>query len=295
VAQEPTPAAAAKATTAPAPLVVDLPAPAPDTSHGMPVVRFGVLPYLDWARVARDYEPLTKYLAERAGVRLELVLTRDYADLTTRLEAGEVDVAGLSPVLYLRARTRLGDRVAVVGHTVTRETLNYHGLFVTTKESGIRTLNEARGKRIAWVDRDSSSGYVFPRLLLKRLGHDAESFFGEHVFAGSHHRAVEMLIEGRVDVAAVWDALWKSTEIDRAQRLRVLGRSPSIPPDALVVRTGLDAAVRQRVVDALLGVRKLPVMEAEALMKEMRVRGWDPGGEGDYAPLEDELRAAGVL
>ena len=58
--------------------------------------------------------------------------------------------------------------------------------------------------RIAWVDRESSSGYIVPRIHLASLGHDLRGFFARETFHHSHIAVVDAVAMGQVDVGATF-------------------------------------------------------------------------------------------
>src|SRR5207244_6062947 len=81
----------------------------------------------------------------------------------------------------------------------------YRGIIVTRKDSGIKSIADLKGKRFAFVDPKSASGYVYPRAMLIEKGIDPETFFSETIFAGSHDRVIAAVLNRRVDAGAIYD------------------------------------------------------------------------------------------
>jgi phosphonate transport system substrate-binding protein len=264
--------------TAPPALPPPAALPAPAAAHRL---RFGVIPYVDRARLEQDFAPLRHYLRAERDFDLDVSVSRGYGDVVTKLAAGEIDAAMLSAVLYVRARAKLGTAIEVVGAAVPWEPETGRGLILALADGGVRSLMDARGKRVAWVDPDSSTGYVFPRVQLTRMG--------------GHDKAVDALLAGQVDVAAVWDVYWR--DVDEAQRRRVvvLARTALVPADALVVRRDLAAPLRKAAVDALLGLRDQSARRVDALTHRLSIRGFEPASDADYEELRTSLKAAGLL
>ncbi|HWH07868.1 MAG TPA: phosphate/phosphite/phosphonate ABC transporter substrate-binding protein [Candidatus Thermoplasmatota archaeon] len=87
----------------------------------------------------------------------------------------------------------------------------YFSYYVVMKDSPYQTLEDLRGKRVAYASPTSGSGYVFPLAKLVQDGlvpaaadgkeADAKAFFGEVRFAGGYAQAWEALRSGQVDVA----------------------------------------------------------------------------------------------
>jgi len=62
--------------------------------------------------------------------------------------------------------------------------------------SPYKTVEDLKGKNLALVDPNSTSGNQAPRFFLKRAGYDVEKFFGKTFYAGSHENAVLALTQG---------------------------------------------------------------------------------------------------
>ncbi len=75
--------------------------------------------------------------------------------------------------------------------------------------SHIQNLEELRGRTIAFVDPASSSGYIYPMVMLIKRGlikdRDPKTFFKEVHFAGSHDAALLALLIRDVDATASFD------------------------------------------------------------------------------------------
>ena len=62
----------------------------------------------------------------------------------------------------------------------------YHSQIIARKDSGIKTVNDLKGKTFAFVDPTSTSGHLFPKAGLIKLGIDPDTDFGRVIFTGSH-------------------------------------------------------------------------------------------------------------
>lgn len=87
----------------------------------------------------------------------------------------------------------------------------YYSYYVVLKDSPYETLEDLRGKSVAYASPTSGSGFVFPLAKLVQDGlvppaadgkeADPKAFFGEVRFAGGYAQAWEALRSGQVDVA----------------------------------------------------------------------------------------------
>jgi phosphonate transport system substrate-binding protein len=89
---------------------------------------------------------------------------------------------------------------------------------------------------------------------------DPRAAFRSVKFGGSYTQALQEVLSGRADVAAVSDYTMTGPKADvylpaaeRAQ-LRILARTSGVPTHLIATRAGLDAALRARIAQALLKI-----------------------------------------
>ena len=122
----------------------------------------------------------------------------------------------------------------------------------------LKAIADLKGKRFAFVDPKSASGYVYPRAMLIEKEINPETFFKETIFAGSHDKVIAAVLEGRVDAGAIYDGalgVAKRSGIP-VESLVTLASSDPIPHDAIAVRIGLDETVAKRIQSALINLDK---------------------------------------
>jgi phosphonate transport system substrate-binding protein len=172
----------------------------------------------------------------------------------------------------------------------------YRGhLFVRT-DSGIRGVKQLRGKRMAFVDRATTAGYVFPLAYLRKNGIPSpDGFFGEYYFTGSHDAAIAAVLERKADVGAakhsVFDRMVRESPAI-ARELTILADSPPVPSNGLCVRRDLDLVLQASLKRALLDLEQDPDGD-EVLTQFGALRFIETTAE-DYAPVVDLAREAGI-
>ncbi len=83
----------------------------------------------------------------------------------------------------------------------------YYSVVYVRADSPYQKMDDLKGKTIALVDPNSTSGNNAPRYFLNREGYSVDSFFGKNFFAGSHENAVLALAQGTADAAAnAWNS-----------------------------------------------------------------------------------------
>ncbi len=200
------------------------------------------------------------HLLETAtGYRFESFVATSYAGVIEAMGAGRADIGWLNTFSYVIAHQKYGVEVRLV--TVRFGLPYYDAEIIAQTSSGISTLADLKGKRFAFVDPASTSGYLFPLAGLKKAGYDPQKFFGQTVFAGSHNNVVLAVYQGRADAGSVYDdarATVQKTLPDVMQKLKVVWKSEPIPNDTVSFRRDLPADVKDKVTTALLRYSQTP-------------------------------------
>jgi phosphate/phosphite/phosphonate ABC transporter binding protein len=227
---------------------------------GRPVVardlKFGFTPVLGQTDERAEFEPLTSYLSNVIGQKVDLYVAKNYGDLRTQMEAGEVDIGSFSPFAYVDAVR--GGKIRIIAQSVIAGSATYRGIIVARQGAGLKSLADLQGKRFAFVDPKSASGYVYPRAMLVEKGIDPDSFFKETIFAGDHMKVIAAVLDGGVDAGATYD---NALGIAKARgmpsdNLVIIASTDPIPHDAIAVRVGLGEALAKRIQTALVNLDK---------------------------------------
>jgi phosphonate transport system substrate-binding protein len=229
---------------------------------------------------------LQSWLGERIGVPVEIQTPAAYAheSLALGLSNGTIDVAELSPYGFVLMEQRHLGVIPLVA-TVANGSSTYAAYFVVKRGAPIEKLADLKGKRVAFIDRFSTSGYLLPMYFLRNHGFDVERDFVLS-FAGSHPEAVAQVRDGTVDAAAVSSDLLIGNS-GLAGPLRVIAKAGRIPYDVIVVRKDLDPAIAARVRAALLTLSIHTEEGRTALKAFSAVDAFMPVPSGHY----DEVRA----
>jgi phosphonate transport system substrate-binding protein len=124
-------------------------------------LRLGLTSGPNEVEVRAEVEPLTVYLTKTLGRTVSLSLAKTEGDLQRQMEAGAVDIGIFSPLAYVDAAR--GGQVRVVAQSVVNGSTTYPGIIIKRFDSHIESLADLEGKRVAFVDATSVSGFLFPR------------------------------------------------------------------------------------------------------------------------------------
>lgn len=266
----------------------------PDFPPRLAPLRLAVTPIAGGGtKVAADL--LGAYLAEVLGGPVVTVVATSYASLGDRVgrpfdDPRALDLAVFSPLAFVDARSR-HDMVPLASAS-THGSPTYLGLLVVRADrDDLTELDHLRGTTVAWVDPLSTSGYLFPRALLRHRGHDPTRLFGEDLVVGDHVSAMRAVVDGRAAVAAVSSTYVEHPEVHDVdvRALRVLAKTERIPMDCAVVRADLSRRRAEAVRAALLTLDRHPE-HAEPLARAWGFAAFVPYVADRYARIE-ALRA----
>jgi ABC-type phosphate/phosphonate transport system substrate-binding protein len=144
-----------------------------------------------------------------------------------------------------------------------------HGLltsnvaFIVRREDKAKSLDDLRGRTVMWLDRQSASGYVIPRLHLASRGLHADTFFASQTFGATHLAVLDAVSTGEADVGTSWcrvdpttakmlDAGWIRSDGMSIRPVRAAHTIGPVPNDAILLSTKVRGTDRQRLVRWLL-------------------------------------------
>ncbi len=148
----------------------------------------------------------------------------------------------------------------------------YNSIFVVPKNSPLKTqgnakatLTQLQGKRMAFTSPTSGSGFIFPVSELVRQGlvpnrDRLDGFFGQVSYGGNYGKALQAVLRGQADAAAVSEyALFPPyiTDAERSQ-LRVLHKIAGVPAHGVAIDDDVPAPMRGRVINAMLKLNQSP-------------------------------------
>lgn len=255
-----------------------------------PSVRIGVVPALTVIETLKQYQPVVDYLNKKLNINGQLMPQKDYAEVLEKMRRGELDAGVFGSFLCYRAIKEIG--ALPLARPERQGDSTYEGLVVARKDSHVNDIYDLKEKIFAYVDRNTSAGYIYPRALLKDKRLDPNSFFKDTVFAGKHDAVVLMVLNKEADGGSAKDDVYfklAKENLRVARELDVVHLSNAKFPDrTIAARKDFDTALAQRIKVALLDMNK-----DEAGRRALKAAGFDryvSTGMEDFRQLEHMLR-----
>ena len=241
-------------------------------------------------------EEFGQVLGKLVGMPVRVTVASDYAAVIEALRNRTADLAFVHPGGYVLASREA--KATIVAKNLWHGKSSFTSRIYVRRDAGIKTVEDLRGKTIAFVDPASSSGYIYPMVLLIKRGlvtnRDPKSFFKEVVFSGAHDASMRALLNGHVDAIASFDMAREQYLKDTAERERLIfvAETEPIPEAGIAARDGLDPATFAKVRAALLQIRA--PAHAALLKRLYEIDGFETAADREYDPVRAAIELLGA-
>lgn len=211
-------------------------------------IRVGAVVTSSLVNPGRVADRLSDVLARRVVLRTYST----YARVVEAVSDGDVDLAWLPPIAYVRARRQSCVELLA---TVERDGRPAYASALLARPGVIQSWADFEGKRAAWVDNWSAAGYVIPRRMMRERGVSPDFTLKAQGFVGGYDAVFDALVSGTADVGASFCQIDAGGNIVRrpwTDDLAVLAVSDAIPGDTFCAARTADALMVEDVREALM-------------------------------------------
>jgi phosphonate transport system substrate-binding protein len=239
-------------------------------------------------------DAIAEMIAERTGLVVEANVGTDFAAVREAMGAEQAHIGWLNTFNYILASETYGVDVALV--TQRFGATYYNGQINVNAEAGIEEIADLEGKVMCWVDPNSTSGYIIPRIMLAANGINPDEDFAETLEAGSHDNVIIQVYNGECDAGATFVDARTNVEEDFPdvnEVVEVLATTTDIPNDSVAFISSFPEDMRQQIVDALLDIASTEEGQ-EALNTLYSIEGLQEADDSFYDGFRLDLSRAGI-
>lgn len=207
-------------------------------------LRFGSVAMDIPAVMHQRLKPITEYLSQKLKRPVTLKLSPNMGAAINDAANGNVDLAYLTPVAYLKAH-RKGNAQIVV-KTVTEGKASFQLMIVVKRDSPYKTVQDLIGKSFAFGDEKA----LLQRATVVGAGISLEQF-SEYKFIGHYDNIARAVANNDFDAGILKDTMayrWEN------KGLRILYSSPDLPPYNITASANVSAELLQQLKDAFLAL-----------------------------------------
>jgi phosphonate transport system substrate-binding protein len=261
-------------------------------------LKMAMVPSLQATKLLASGEKLAGLLQKETGYHYKVSVPTSYAAVIEALGAGKLDIAWLAPLSYVLAHDKYGARVLLV--TIRSGKKDYQGFIIARTDTGINKLEDLKGKRFVFCDPLSTSGTIYPKLLLMEKGYDPEKFFSETVNSSGHDQTVIAVYNRKADGGSIYggdvsDAREKVVQMipDVMKKTKVIAKTDPIPNDTVSVRKDLPEEIARRFQEGLIRVANSDEGR-RTVMDLYGIDGLAPAKDSDYDSVRRAAKLLGI-
>jgi phosphonate transport system substrate-binding protein len=230
-------------------------AASPSLALSAEALKLAFIPQENPDKLLGDIKVVSTWLEAEIGRPVEGFVTLDHASAVEALRNATADISFMGALPYVLAHDQIDAEVLLA--EVYRGKSTYVARLFVRRDSDIGSLEDLRGRTVAFADPISESGYLYPLELLAEAGllepgADPQSFFGRVYFAGGYQQAIQAVANGLVDAAGVSQFAELLLSPAQQNEIRWVAESRPIPSHAVIARKGLEPALKEAFIRAML-------------------------------------------
>ena len=265
-----------------------------ETKKEEKVIKMGFVPLKNSEKLVEDLKPISDYLSERLGVKVEAFTASNYIGVVEGIGSGSVDFGIIPPFSALLAQKQSNAKPILTSKGKTGKP-GYTAELYVRKDSGIKNLQDVKGKKVAFVDPSSSSGYIYPGAMLVEAGLNIEKDIS-YQFSGGHDKSLQLLLNKDVDVIATFDGVEDRYAKDFPQAktdIQKLATSDMIPGIMVTVSSKMDKDLQEKLEKALRDIENDPKLK-ELFTKMFSITGFTDVDQEAYKKVEATAKVMNV-
>jgi len=255
----------------------------------------GLIPEQNVFKQMKRYQPLGDYIEKKTDIKIKFTILTRYGNIIESFEKNNMDGAFWGSFTGAMAIKRLG--IQPIARPVNPDgTSTYKGYIFVHKYSVIDSADRMRHSVMAFVDKATTAGYVFPVAYLREHGvTDLKSFFKEYYFTGSHDAAVYAVLKKEAEIGCAKNTIFDMLANDDPrvkEDLKIIATSPEVPSNGLAMRNNIATDIKMKLKKVLLEMDSDP--EGKSVLETFGAVRFIETTEEDYSPVFDLARKAGI-
>ena len=236
------------------------------------------VPSGDTGKITTAGTAIADCLSEMTGLNFEMEVGTSFAASIEAMGAEKAQVGFLNTFSALLAGAKYGVTPSLVA--IRRYATNeldpdnalgdelqpfYKAQFIANVDSGINSFADLKGKTFCFVDPNSTSGYIIPRIILAANGINPDADFAATQNAGSHPNVAIAVYQGDCDAGVTFinvltdaSADLKATYPDIEEKVKVFAVSDRIPNDGMQFIQSLDPELKSVIVQGMMAMAEDP-------------------------------------
>lgn len=252
-----------------------------------------IVPCCDVITTFKKFHPLMIYLQESTGFDVEMVTPKDYSEFEWAVKNQEIDFVFQDPHTYV-ALSKFLDRKSLLSALAWDGKQTQSGLVIARKDSGIRRIEDLRGRNVMFGPKLSVAKWVAAKELLSEHGIDIDDNLRSYRNGGCCEDIAFNVYLKAVDAGVICDHFLeqhpdKQNELGiDVRQLTVIGKTKPVPTRVLAARRQLDQRITAKINQALLRLDKRNPAHAK-ILASAELGGFQKSKDADYDSIRLRL------
>jgi phosphonate transport system substrate-binding protein len=261
-----------------------------------PPLYFGAHPDFPEETIREGFAPLVGYLEGRLDRPVDVKVAPSYDAMRADLVSGKVHFANLSPLLFVRTRAA-APGIQPLAVRTQEGARTFEAYIVARDDSGIEDVSDLLGRRFCYVDRSSTSGFLFARQYMRAHGIDPDRDLAGSRFSGTHVDVLRDILAGRCDAGATYsDALLGARNLElAASKIRLVAVTGHAPLDVICASPKLPAGQAKAIKQALFDFDPQRDLGRKIVSPIFRIDGFEEVRVEDFDFLIQAARAEKLI
>lgn len=253
-------------------------------------LKFGVLPRLTEKEMREGFTPLAEYLSKELGVKVTLVIPKDFDTWRKEAEARQYDIVYTNPYLYVLLKKAVPETevIAIASEPEIGSTMR--GAIIVRRDSPIKSIADLKGKTIAATDPGSAGAYLVQMLMLSRAGIKKDDV--KIIFEKKRDPVAEAVLTGKADAGFVRDDDVEKLKAG-PEKFRKIAVSDPIPNWPIAIAKKMDPAMAKKIREAILKLKKGD-LRTVSILGPARIEGFVPVTDKEYDIMREAAKAVGA-
>ena len=236
---------------------------------------FGIVPQQSAKRLATLWTPILQHISQQTGLNIVFSTAKDIPTFEKRLKSGEYDIAYMNPYHYVVFNK-------TTGYSAIAKQINktIQGVIVAKANSNIKTIEDLRGKRLAFPAPASFAATILPQAELNTLG-----ITFTPMYVSSHDSVYLNVSKGFFPAGGGIKRTLNNMPIETKSLLTTIWKSAKYTSHAIATHPRVEDLSREKILTALINMTNTE--RGITLLKSINFKGFEMAENSDW----DDVRA----
>lgn len=217
---------------------------------------FGAVPLENAVVMNKKYSPLVAYLNNKLGMDYIIKVGKDYTEAIEDVGTGRVQISSQTPTTYIEGKHKHGTKL--LGYFAKDGSPTYKSAIVVSRNSGIKSVSELRGKRFAFGSEKSTGSTLVPMAMLAEAGITLNNL-SQYAYLGSHDIVANAVLKGEFDAGGMMESVVSDFADKGIVAIKI---SEPIPQFPICVNKDIDPEFVEKIKEALISITDLSILKA---------------------------------